>query len=62
MTFVILLFMLLFLGLCAVILAIGISDVLGNRRSEEPIGATTTQTNNDDRDSRAQALSKSLAD
>jgi hypothetical protein len=53
MTFVVLLFMLLFLGFCAFILAIGISDAFCNRGGERLIGVTTTQTSNDDRDSRA---------
>jgi hypothetical protein len=53
MTFVLLLCMLLFMGFCAVILVMGISDIFGNRKSENPIGVTNTQTDNDDGDSRA---------
>jgi hypothetical protein len=53
MTFALLFGMLLFLGFCAAILAMGISDIYGNRESEKSSGAQTTRTGNDDRDRRA---------
>jgi hypothetical protein len=47
MTFVLLLCMLLFMGFCAVILAMGILDVFRNRKSEKPFGGATTQSDNE---------------
>jgi hypothetical protein len=52
MTFVVLLFMLLFIGFCAVILAMGISDVFGKRGGGKSVGVATAQTSNDDRGNR----------
>jgi hypothetical protein len=45
--------MLLFLGFCAVILVMGISDIISEREKEKTVGVTTTQTDDDDRDSGA---------
>lgn len=53
MTFVLLFCMLLFLGFCAVILVMGISDIYGNKKSENPIAVTTPRANSDNRDSRS---------
>jgi hypothetical protein len=43
MFFVIMLFMTLFIGVCAVILALGASRAFGGKEKEKPIGAKTTQ-------------------
>jgi len=47
MFFVIMLFMTLFIGFCAVILALGISSAFGGEGSGKPIGAETTRARND---------------
>jgi hypothetical protein len=52
MTFGLLFGMILFLGFCAAILAMGISDIYGNRESEKSSGAQTAQTGDDDKDRR----------
>jgi len=44
MEFVIVLTMLLFIGFCAFILALAISQTYGKRAGESPTGAATTQT------------------
>ena len=53
MTFLLLLGMLLFLGFCAVILVMGISDIFGARETQKPDDVTNTQTGNGAGDGRA---------
>jgi hypothetical protein len=50
MTIMLMLFFLLFTVFCTVILALGISDAYGKKKSERPIDAAATHTPDDDSD------------